>query len=104
MDQPSSGYYRQSRPGAPVSLERGTNRVPLDGKYYLLKHDKVVASFKSLRQGEAAFREALKEFPLETPQGMPQRDRQIEEWLAWRELDKAASYGRKKKGPYDQKR
>lgn len=90
-----------------MSLERGTNRVPSDGKYYLLKHDEVVASFKSLRQGEAAFREALKEFPLKIPevtQRLPQRDRQIEEWLAWRELDKAASYGRKKKGPYDQKR
>jgi hypothetical protein len=51
--------YKQANMKANVSLEKGTENVPRDGQFHLLVDGKVVASFKTLRQGKAAYEKEL---------------------------------------------
>lgn len=56
-----SDLYRHYVPSVRVSLERNTESVPNDDKYYLLRDGAIVASFTSRKRGEDRFRELLAE-------------------------------------------
>jgi len=54
-------YHR----GSPASLERGTESVPDDGKYYLLLDGQIVNSFRSLKKAKEAYRQLLADIGFE---------------------------------------
>lgn len=51
--------YKHYIPKAGLSVERHTEAVPNDGKYYLLRDGEIVHAFRSLKQAEQRFREML---------------------------------------------
>jgi hypothetical protein len=44
-----------------LSVEQGTEQVPHDGRYYVLKDRKVLASFRSLKQAQELFQKVVRE-------------------------------------------
>jgi len=62
-----SGFYRIYAEGSGVSLERNTETVPNDDRYYLVKDGKIIASFSSKKEGLAHFRRLLKEIGYTPP-------------------------------------
>ena len=53
--------YRHFIPQISLSIERYTDRVPKDGKYYILKGDHCVTSFRSIKKAEEKFRQLVSE-------------------------------------------
>jgi hypothetical protein len=51
--------------GTPVSLERGTEAVPNDGKYYLVLGGQIVKSFRSLKAAKQAYQKLLADIGFE---------------------------------------
>jgi hypothetical protein len=51
--------YRQYLPDLDLALERGTNRVPSDGRWYLLKGDEIVGRFRKKADAQFAWRDEL---------------------------------------------
>ena len=47
--------YRQAFPALGLSLESGTEAVPVDGMYHLLLHGEIVESFSEERQARRAY-------------------------------------------------
>ena len=56
--------YRQIHPRANISIECNTNRVPTDGKYYIIKDGKVIASFRSLKAAQPCYQQLVEEIAL----------------------------------------
>jgi hypothetical protein len=56
--------YRQIHPRANISIECNTSRVPADGKYYVIKGDKVIASFRSLKAAQPCYQQLVEEMAL----------------------------------------
>ena len=67
MAEAQSQYYKQGIPCSGVSLERGTSRVPNDGRFYLLVNDEVREQFRTLGQAQVAYRALLKEIGYQPP-------------------------------------
>jgi len=65
----ASKQFRQSFPAAGVSLERGTENVPDDGRFHLVVDGKVAESFRSEKQAQQRYQELrqayLSEHPIE---------------------------------------
>ena len=62
--------YRCFNERAGISIEQGTDKVPDDGKYYVLKDGENVECLKSLKTAEEAYRKLVEEKnlpPLEAP-------------------------------------
>ena len=62
--------YRCFNERAGISIEQGTDKVPDDGKYYVLKDGEIVERLKSLKTAEEAYRKLVEEKnlpPLEAP-------------------------------------
>ena len=53
------GYYKQSIPKLSLSIERGTSKVPNDGKFHLLQDNKVIESFRLMKNAEERFRQLV---------------------------------------------
>ncbi len=47
--------YRQYIPDINLAIERYSDNVPQDGKYYLLQNGQVLGVFKSLKQAQELF-------------------------------------------------
>ena len=62
-----SGLYRIYAEGTGVSLERNTETVPDDDRYYLVKNGEIIGSFSSKKEGIAHFRRLLKEIGYKPP-------------------------------------
>jgi hypothetical protein len=58
------GLYRQIHPRANISIECNTGRVPTDGKYYVIKDGKVIASFRSLKAAQPCYQQLVEDMAL----------------------------------------
>ena len=58
---PKSDPYRQYIPDLHLSIERNTQIVPGDGKYYVLKEGQVLGEFRSLKQAQTLFKQVVEE-------------------------------------------
>ena len=98
----SDEAYRQYVPGFDISIEKNTTSVPRDGKYYLVRDGQVVKAFRSLKQADAAFKEALAEAgyrprPVEK-QAKSTAEQDIERYLDAKDLYWGESYKYRSKG------
>lgn len=57
----SGDTYKHYIPDIGLSIEKNTENVPHDGKYYLLRDGQIVGAFRTLKKAELAFRELLAE-------------------------------------------
>jgi len=53
-------YFQHAVPGVNIRLERGTKDVPKDGKYHIVKKNKIIYSTKVFKKAELQFRYLLK--------------------------------------------
>jgi hypothetical protein len=60
----NDGIYRQMNPRAKVSIERQTENVPKDSKYYVLKDGEVIDSFRNFKASEALYKKLINELNL----------------------------------------
>ncbi|MFQ5827091.1 MAG: hypothetical protein ACE5IA_07015, partial [Dehalococcoidia bacterium] len=57
-----SGYtYKRYIPDLDLSIEKNTESVPRDGKYYLVRNGQIEKAFGTLKKAEIEFRKALAE-------------------------------------------
>ena len=89
--------YRHSVPSAGVSLERNTESVPNDDKFYLLRNGEVVGVFTSMKRGESRFRELLTQIghiptPINTDTAADPAKVEIERYLDAKEEFWGSSY------------
>jgi len=56
--------YRQIHPRAKISIECNTGSVSADGKYYVIKDGKVIASFRSLKAAQPCYKQLVEEMAL----------------------------------------
>ena len=56
--------YRQIHPRANVSIECNTGKVPADGKYYVIKDDKIIATFRGLKAATTYYQQLVDEMAL----------------------------------------
>lgn len=68
MSKYSSKFYRRELPQIDLSVERGTDRVPNDGKFHILRDGEVLESFKLEKTAVARFREIAQEIGF-SPEG-----------------------------------
>lgn len=94
--------YRQFIPSLDIAIERNTEQVPQDNKYYLVIGGKIVAAFRSLKKAQAAFQEAVRAtgYTPERPETTPRAasEQAIERYLDAKELYWAESYKYRTKG------
>jgi hypothetical protein len=98
---------RRYVPGLDFSLERGTDLVPDDGRYYIVRNGAVIASFRSERAAVGRYKEMIAEaggYPAQQESGLTPEERRailIKESINKR-LDLAEDYwtaaSRKHKG------
>lgn len=48
--------FRQAIEGVELAIEEGTNRVPQDGKFYVIHQDQIVGSYRSLKKAQEKYR------------------------------------------------
>ncbi|MEW6202699.1 MAG: hypothetical protein AB1546_12025 [bacterium] len=65
--------YKQGIKEADLFLEEGTNRVPNDGKFHIIKNGKIIGSYKTLRKAQEAYLNILQNIEY-TPQKSPSED------------------------------
>ena len=53
--------FKQYIPDIGLSIEKNTENVPQDNKYYLIHKGKIIESFKTLKLAEVRFKEKVKE-------------------------------------------
>jgi hypothetical protein len=53
--------YRQAIPDLNLSIEKATDKVPDDGKYYVLQNGKVLGAFRNLKQAQVLYRKIVQE-------------------------------------------
>jgi hypothetical protein len=65
--------YRRFLPQLNLSIERNTDKVPCDGKYYLLKDGEIVKIFRSQVKADQEFQKMVEEsgFKPKTPENIP---------------------------------
>jgi hypothetical protein len=56
-----NGYYKHYIPDIELSIERGTDQIPNDGKFYIISKRHVIDSFKTRKQAEEKFRQLVSE-------------------------------------------
>lgn len=55
------GYYKHYIPEINLSIEKGTDKVPNDGKYYIVSDGRITDAFKFRRQAEEKFKRLVAE-------------------------------------------
>jgi|SRR5579883_322686 hypothetical protein len=85
--------YRQGIPAIDLYIERGTERVPADGRYHVTLQGAVVGSFRSLKGAQSCYRRKLHESGY-TPQPQPQMsaEEQLRHENIERDLLRSASF------------
>ena len=53
--------YRQYIPDLNISIERATEAVPDDNKFYVIQDGEILRSFRSLKQAQEFFKQVVKE-------------------------------------------
>ena len=66
-------FYRQSIPDIGLSIERATDSVPDDGKFYVIIEGETLGSFRALKPAQQLFRQTVAEIGYRPPepQGPP---------------------------------
>ena len=77
--------YRQTLPALKLSIERHTDAVPHDGRWYLLRDGAELGSYRSLKAAQEAWREVVaqsdwKPPPREVDTEEVRRREQMERW------------------------
>ena len=54
-------FYRQSIPDLDLSIERLTEVVPDDGKFYVIHSGEILGSYRTLKQAQTVFRQIVLE-------------------------------------------
>ena len=88
-------YYKQEIPDLELAIERATDNVPPDRKYYVLRHGVIVDSFPNLKKAQALFRQIVEEsgYKPEPPKTQMNRDQAaIQHFLESKELYWADSH------------
>ena len=65
--------YKQEIREIGLSIEEGTARVPKDGKYYLIKDERILGSYRSLKKAQARYQEIVKETGYKPKRGDAER-------------------------------
>lgn len=94
--------YKHFVPHAGLSIERYTDAVPKDGKYYLIRNGEITHVFKSRKLAEQRFREMLKEMDY-TPEPTAaatrtQGEMHVERYLDAKDMFWATSYLHRSRG------
>ncbi|MDO8674211.1 MAG: hypothetical protein Q7O66_22610 [Dehalococcoidia bacterium] len=94
--------YKHFVPHSGLSIERYTESVPKDGKYYLLRNGEITNAFRSLKLAEQRFREMLKELDY-TPQPVDpatrtQGEMHIDRYMDAKDMYWATSHMHKSRG------
>lgn len=77
--------YRQIHPRANVSIECNTNRVPDNGKYYVIKDRSIIASFRTLNAAQACYKQLIEEMalpPLQTEKAKTSRQQILDDYYS----------------------
>ena len=83
-------FYRQFIPDMELSVERGTDSVPRDGKYHVLKSGRDLGSFRVLKQAQTLFKQVLNESEYQPPP--PPEGKSASEMLTDRYLESKDLY------------
>jgi len=97
-----SDYYKRELPQLELSIERATEDVPSDGRFYLVRRGKIVADFPSEKSALEKYREILEEvgfqpYEIETKRMTPSQER-LESYFHAKEMYWAESHKHREKG------
>jgi hypothetical protein len=87
--------YRQAIPDLSLSIEKATDKVPPDGKYYVLQNGKVLGAFRSVKQAQDLYRKVVQESgyqPAPVATGKTASEIATENFLATKDLYWAESH------------
>ena len=76
-----SDYYKRQLSQLEVSVERATENVPNDGRFYLLRRGKIIADFPSEKSALKKYREILEEVGFQPREVEADKRTPSEEWL-----------------------
>ena len=88
-------FYRQSIPDLGLSIERGTEATPDDGKYHLIRDGQSLGSFRALKRAQEVFRQVVQESGYKPTPSTPARTASqimTERYMEAKELYWADSY------------
>jgi hypothetical protein len=83
--------YRHFIPKLDLSIERNTDQVPNDGKFYIVHQGHVMDGFRSIKKAEERFRQLVKESGYK-PEGSPAKPKSASEEGIERYLDAKDDY------------
>ena len=63
-----TGIYKQYIPDLQLSIERGTDAVPDDGRFYVLRAGKVLKGFGSLKKAQELYKGIIQESGYKPPE------------------------------------
>jgi hypothetical protein len=74
-------------------IERGTERVPADGRYHVVERGEIIGSYRPLRSAQRCYQRRLKELKfVPKVQDAPTSDEQLRNENLERDLLRSASY------------
>ena len=86
-----SGSYRQVIPDVQLSIEKDTETVPKDGKYYVVHKGEIKGAYKSMKSAQRLFSELVKEIGY-TPSIKSERKKSASELATDRYLEEKDFY------------
>jgi hypothetical protein len=93
LGAPAAERYRQGIQAIDLFIERGTERVPADRRYHLVRQGTIVASFRTLRGAQRCYRQLLEASGyVPAPQAGLSADEQIRHENLERDLLRSASF------------
>lgn len=88
--------YRQTIVDLGLSIERSTEKVPDDGRYYVLREYEVLGVFRTLKKAQALFKQLVSESGYQPKKqnslGKSASELAIEHYMETKELYWASSY------------
>ena len=86
-----TGSFRQVIPDVQLSVEKDTDAVPKDGKYYVVYKGEIKGAFRSIKPAQQMFSEFVKEIGY-TPSTMSTRRKSASELATDRYLEEKDFY------------
>lgn len=68
------GSYKHFIPKLNLSIEKNTEQVPNDGKYYIVRDGHAIEGFRSLKKAEEKFKQLVEESGYK-PEALPAKQR-----------------------------
>lgn len=81
MGTATPDYYKRELPELELSIERGTENVPSDGLFYLVRHGKITGDFPTERLALKRYKEILEEIGYQPKQAEGKLISPSQEWL-----------------------